>query len=100
MLLPAGRLGCAEPEKKSAGPQLVETESVKAPATQVSPDAEEDLAGEMPPLPSAEEMREQASAYEASAQRVEDLMRARIPLWEPSRPSSLSTSCSSFTSLR
>jgi hypothetical protein len=68
-----------EPEKKSAGPQLVETESPKAPEPDASPDAEEDLAGEMPPLPSAEEMREQASAYEASAQRVEDLMRAQNP---------------------
>ena len=69
-----------EPEKKSAGPQLVETESAKAPEPEASPDAvEEDFAGEMPPLPSAEEMREQAAAYEASAQRVEDLMRAQNP---------------------
>ncbi|WP_348264923.1 DUF1844 domain-containing protein [Telmatobacter sp. DSM 110680] len=68
-----------EPEKKSAGPQLVETESAKAPAPETSSDPEEEFAGEMPPLPSAEEMREQASAYDASAQRVEDLMRAQNP---------------------
>lgn len=65
-----------EPEHKSAGPRLVEPETAKAP----EPEAiEDDLAGEMPPLPSAEEMREQESAYEASAQRVEDLLRAQNP---------------------
>ena len=70
----------SEPEKKSAGPQLVETESAKAAESEPSsPTAEEEFAGEMPPLPSAEEMREQATAYDASAQRVEDLMRAQNP---------------------
>ena len=65
-----------EPEPKSSGPRLVEPEAAKAPA----PDAvEDDLAGEMPPLPSVEEMREQESAYEASAQRIEDLLRAQNP---------------------
>jgi Domain of unknown function (DUF1844) len=70
----------SEPEKKSAGPQLVETESTKAPAAEVPADeAEEEFAGAMPPPPSVEEMREQATAYDASAQRVEDLMRAQNP---------------------
>ena len=69
-----------EPEKKSAGPQLVEPESAKTPEPEASSDgAEDEFAGEMPPLPSAEEMREQATAYGASAQRVEDLMRAQNP---------------------
>jgi Domain of unknown function (DUF1844) len=69
-----------EPEIKSAGPQLVETES--APTTEAEPvadDSEEDLAAELPPPPTAEEKREQATAYEASAQRVEDLLRAQNP---------------------
>jgi hypothetical protein len=68
------------PEKKSAGPQLVETETAKAPEPEPSPDAaEEEFGAEMPPLPSKEEMLEQATAYNASAQRVEDLMRAQNP---------------------
>jgi hypothetical protein len=33
----------------------------------------------MPPPPTAEEKNEQATAYEASAQRVEDLLRAQNP---------------------
>jgi hypothetical protein len=58
----------------------VETETAKAPEPEASPDAaEEEFGAEMPPLPSAEEMREQATAYDASAQRVEDLMRAQNP---------------------
>jgi hypothetical protein len=74
-----------EPEQKSAGPRLVQTsapepEAAKPLSPEPPPDAAEDeLAGEMPPLPSAEEMREQESAYAASAQRVEDLLRAQNP---------------------
>ena len=75
----------SEPEQKSAGPRLVQTGSAEPaasnpPSSETPSDATEDeLAGEMPPLPSAEEMREQESAYEASAQRVEDLLRAQNP---------------------
>lgn len=69
-----------EPEKKSAGPQLVETESVRTPEAEQPADAsEDDLPAEMPPPPTAEEKSEQATAYEASAQRVEDLLRAQNP---------------------
>jgi hypothetical protein len=74
-----------EAEPKAAGPRLVQTESAepeaaKPPRSESPSDAaEDDLAGEMPPLPTAEEMREQESAYEASAQRVEDLLRAQNP---------------------
>lgn len=68
------------PESKSAGPRLVETESPKAFEEEIPTDiGEEDLAAAMPPPPTAEEKREQAAAYEASAQRVEDLMRAQNP---------------------
>ena len=69
-----------EPEQKGAGPHLVETESGK-PSRAESPaeEPEEDLPGEMPPPPTAEEKREQESEYEASAQRVEDLLRAQNP---------------------
>lgn len=69
-----------EPEQKTSGPQLVETESAKEPEAEVFADsAEDDLTAEMPPPPTAEEKREQESAYEASAQRVEDLLRAQNP---------------------
>ena len=68
----------AEAETKSAGPHLVETEKEEAPATE-APSADDEFAAEMPPPPSVEEMREQAAAYGASAQRVEDLMRAQNP---------------------
>ena len=69
-----------EPEQKTSGPRLVETETAKPPKAEAPADAtEEDLAAEMPPPPSPEEKREQESAYEASAQRVEDLLRAQNP---------------------
>ncbi|HMG87014.1 MAG TPA: DUF1844 domain-containing protein [Terracidiphilus sp.] len=68
----------AEPETKSEGPHLVETDSEEAPATE-APSADDEFAAEMPPPPSIEEMREQATAYGASAQRVEDLLRAQNP---------------------
>ena len=69
-----------DPEKKSAGPRLVETEAAEPPETETLAEAAEDnLAGEMPPPPTAEEKREQEAAYETSAQRVEDLLRAQNP---------------------
>ena len=69
-----------EPEKKSAGPQLVETEDARTPEAEPAVDAsEDDLGAEMPPPPTTEEKNEQATAYEASAQRVEDLLRAQNP---------------------
>lgn len=69
-----------EPEQKATGPRLVETEASKPPRSEAPTGAPEDeFAGEMPPLPSAEEMREQESAYEASAQRIEDILRAQNP---------------------
>ncbi|MBS1802301.1 MAG: DUF1844 domain-containing protein [Acidobacteria bacterium] len=66
-----------ELEQKAAGPRLVEPEAAKPPRPEEQ--GEDDLAGAMPPLPSAEELREQETAYEASAQRVEDLLRAQNP---------------------
>ena len=73
------------PEQKPTGPRLVQSEvaepDVAKPPRSEAPTelAEEDLAAEMPPPPSEEEKREQESAYEASAQRVEDLLRAQNP---------------------
>jgi len=67
-----------EPEQKAQGPQLVDT-ATEPDEEMLADAAGEDLTGEMPPPPTAEEKREQESAYEASAQRVEDLLRAQNP---------------------
>src|SRR5512135_940264 len=67
----------AAPEEAPAlktGPQLVET----APVAGQSEAVREELPG-MPPPPTSEETRQQKSAYAASAQRVEDLVRAQNP---------------------
>jgi hypothetical protein len=79
---PSAPVPASEPEQKSAGPRLVQTEpeaTKQPPSEPPVAGLEDDLGGEMPPLPSAEEMREQESAYAASAQRVEDLLRAQNP---------------------
>ncbi len=66
----------AEP---GAGPRLVVNESSKRePEPQpAAPPAGDEL--EMPPAPTADETREQKFAYDASAQRLEDLVRAQNP---------------------
>jgi hypothetical protein len=43
------------------------------------PNAEAESEFELPPAPTAEESREQKAAYDASAQRLEDLVRAQNP---------------------
>jgi hypothetical protein len=78
----------AEPEGKaevSAGPQLVVNESKAEAAPAKAPSGtQESAAGAgnyegAPPAPTAEESYEQKNAYEASAQRLEDLLRAQNP---------------------
>lgn len=66
----------------SVGPRLV----VSEPKTETSPEAPpavQDAASEehleLPPAPTAQESREQKFAYDASAQRLEDLIRAQNP---------------------
>jgi hypothetical protein len=64
----------AEPAEASSGPRLVVNEGkqsvdANAPASEL----------ELPPAPTAEESREQKTAYDASAQRLEDLIRAQNP---------------------
>lgn len=63
----------AEP---TPGPRLVEPES--KPEAEAAASAETELP-EMPPAPTAEESRQQKSAYDASAQRLEDIVRAQNP---------------------
>ncbi len=65
-----------EPSEPAAGPRLVVPEPEAAAA---EPHAGEEQLPEMPPAPSAEESRQQKSAYDASAQRLEDLVRAQNP---------------------
>ncbi len=68
------------PEKKpeSAGPRLVTSE----PATTAG---DGETAG-MPEPPTAEESREQKSAYDASSERLDDLIRAQNPGVEKQPP--------------
>jgi hypothetical protein len=44
------------------------------------------LADELPPAPTAEESHEQKVAYDASAQRLEDMIRAQNPAVGPQPP--------------
>jgi hypothetical protein len=72
-----------EPEKSSSGPRLVvnEAKTEPAPVETYLPvaDAEDEAGQELPPLPTPEESREQKMAYDASAQRLEELVRAQNP---------------------
>jgi hypothetical protein len=67
----------------SSGPRLVvnEGKSVAEPALVESPEAglDEEAGVELPPPPSAQESREQKAAYDASSQRLEELIRAQNP---------------------
>ncbi len=62
-------------EEPKVGPQLV-TGSSREDALN---GAELEMEQELPPAPTAEESRQQKSAYDASAQRLEDLVRAQNP---------------------
>ena len=67
------------PAESAPGPRLVvpEPEPVEvAPAVDAP---EEEALPDLPPPPSQEESRQQKSAYDASAQRLEDLVRAQNP---------------------
>jgi len=69
-------------EEPRVGPQLV-TESGREDALAGD---ELEMEPELPPAPTAEESREQKSAYDASAQRLEDLVRAQNPGVGPQPP--------------
>jgi hypothetical protein len=63
-------------EPQRVGPKLV-TENMRAPVE--IPEEELDIEPEMAAAPSAEETKQQKTAYDASAQRLEDLVRAQNP---------------------
>ena len=86
----------AQPEKPAApasgepapGPRLVVNEAKREMEAQgPAPAAEgQQLAEELPPAPTAEESSKQKAAYDASAQRLEDLIRAQNPAVGPQPP--------------
>jgi hypothetical protein len=67
-----------EPQREELrpGPQLV-TESPRPGAATEGDESETEP--ELPPAPTAEESRQQKSAYDASAQRLEEIIRAQNP---------------------
>jgi hypothetical protein len=71
------------PNEAPAGPRLVTPEPPTKqpdPISQPAADGEESAGlGELPPAPTAEESRQQKAAYDASAQRLEELVRAQNP---------------------
>jgi hypothetical protein len=73
-----------EPEPASdepaAGPRLVVNESRHEREPEVAESASEP---DLPPPPSAQESRDQKAAYDASAQRLDDLIRAQNPALGP-----------------
>lgn len=81
---PATSSQAAPPAQR--GPRLVvnETPEPQEPGSEADL-AEEEPAG-LPPAPSAEEIRQQKLAYDASAERLEDLVRAQNPGAGPQPP--------------
>lgn len=69
----------AASSQASVGPRLVTPEKTTQEPKAEETVSEQDALGEMPPAPSAEESRQQKAAYDASAQRIEDLVRAQNP---------------------
>jgi Domain of unknown function (DUF1844) len=71
----------AESSQPQAGPRLVvpEEKAQKTVEEQTAEPAAEEQFADLPPAPSAEESQQQKSAYDASAQRLEDLVRAQNP---------------------
>jgi Domain of unknown function (DUF1844) len=83
----AASAGSAESEtapqeaESNSGPRLVVNEARPEAAEQPTPanSAAEGLEAELPPAPTAEESQQQKTAYDASSQRLEDLIRAQNP---------------------
>jgi hypothetical protein len=78
----------AEEPATSGGPRLVVNDASRDSATAgATPEAAATgLEAEMPAPPTAEESSKQKAAYDASSQRLEDLMRAQNPAVGPTPP--------------
>jgi hypothetical protein len=67
----------SNPPEPGGGPRLVVNEPKSAPVETLQGGAATEA--ELPPAPTTEESREQKEAYDASSQRLEDLVRAQNP---------------------
>ena len=82
---PPPREPSAKPAETPTGPRLVSNESrresaaAEPPRTANAVGAATENNAELPPAPTAKESHEQKAAYDASAQRIEDLIRAQNP---------------------
>jgi hypothetical protein len=80
----------AAPAAASNGPRLVTTESraaaAHAPEENLDAALEGEPGAELPPMPTPQEISEQKVAYELSAQRLEELIRAQNPAMGPQPP--------------
>ncbi|MGD0155393.1 MAG: DUF1844 domain-containing protein [Terracidiphilus sp.] len=74
-------------KEPAPGPRLVVTEAPREEQKETAKAAEEPgPMDELPPAPTAKESHEQKTAYDASAQRLEDLVRAQNPAIGPQPP--------------
>jgi hypothetical protein len=73
-----------EPPPSGGGPRLVVSEP--KPKAAAETEAKTEAEAELPPAPTAQESREQKTAYDASAQRLEDIVRAQNPAAGPQPP--------------
>lgn len=91
---PASKPAEAPPTEKTkvaaeqTGPRLVVNEGKREPEEPKTEASQAPAEGEMemPPAPTSEESKEQKAAYDASAQRLEDLIRAQNPAAGPLPP--------------
>jgi hypothetical protein len=87
---PEAKPAPSEHEAASSGPRLVVSEgksgSESTAAEAAAALGNEEMGAELPPPPTAEESREQKVAYDASAQRLEELVRAQNPAVGPQPP--------------
>lgn len=76
------------PGEPAPGPRLVVNEPRREAAKQepAAPAEQQELADQLPSPPTAQESHEQKAAYEASAQRLDDLIRAQNPAVGPQPP--------------
>lgn len=68
-----------ETSESARGPRLVVNEPKPEPQAEKTANTAEQPAEELPPAPTAEETRKSKAAYDASAQRIEDVIRAQNP---------------------
>jgi hypothetical protein len=78
----------AEESATSGGPRLVVNDASRdSAAAESAPEATAaEMEAEMPAPPTADESNKQKAAYDASSQRLEDLMRAQNPAVGPTPP--------------